>query len=137
MKHSNIVRKAPLLTLGAMLAFGFALPAAVIASKDHDGSGAEGVSRYGAHHHDRQHEHQGRELSHARGAGKHSRDAHPRLRPMDLALLEKQLEAKGYTDVHKVEFEHGRYEIKAYDVQGRRMKFYFDPETGALQERVR
>ena len=40
--------------------------------------------------------------------------------------------AAGYSAVTKVEHEHGRYEVKAHDAEGRKVELYVRPETGKL-----
>ncbi|WP_353235066.1 PepSY domain-containing protein [Diaphorobacter ruginosibacter] len=44
-----------------------------------------------------------------------------------------RLEAQGYQDIQEIELDHGRYEVKAYDAQGRRMKLYVNAATGAVE----
>lgn len=47
------------------------------------------------------------------------------------AILER-VEAQGYRDITEVEREHGRYEVKAVDAEGRRVKVYLDARTGEI-----
>ncbi len=44
----------------------------------------------------------------------------------------RSLTAAGYTNIRKIEFEHGSYEAKVYDAAGRRLKLLIDPTTGAI-----
>ena len=51
---------------------------------------------------------------------------------LPLAKLIERLEAKGYRDIEKIERERGRYEVRATDRQGARVKLYLHPQTGEL-----
>lgn len=49
-----------------------------------------------------------------------------------------RLEAGGYRDVREIELDHGRYEVKAENARGERVKLKIDARTGTLEsERVR
>lgn len=45
--------------------------------------------------------------------------------------VSKKLEAAGYTNVYKMEFEHGRYKAKAIS-NGKKVELYIDPQTGKI-----
>ncbi|WP_199229419.1 PepSY domain-containing protein [Azospirillum sp. TSO22-1] len=47
------------------------------------------------------------------------------------AVLDK-VEAQGYRDITEVEREDGRYEVKATDADGRRVKIHVDGRTGEI-----
>jgi hypothetical protein len=51
---------------------------------------------------------------------------------LPLAKLIERLEAKGYRDIEKIERERGRYEVRATDRQGARVKLYLHPHSGEL-----
>jgi hypothetical protein len=44
----------------------------------------------------------------------------------------RALEGQGYRDFRKIEAEHGLYEVKAVDGQGRVFKLYVDGATGQV-----
>lgn len=46
-----------------------------------------------------------------------------------------KVKAAGYTDIHAVEFEHGRYEVQARGANGREMLLLVNPETGNIRSR--
>lgn len=49
-----------------------------------------------------------------------------------------RMDAAGYRNLRKIEFEHGRYGVKAQDAKGERVKLKVNATTGAVeQERVR
>ena len=52
--------------------------------------------------------------------------------PMEQALA--QLEAEGYREVYEIEREHGKYEVKARNREGRIVELYLDARTGATLE---
>ncbi|HMM53500.1 MAG TPA: PepSY domain-containing protein [Candidatus Desulfobacillus sp.] len=47
-----------------------------------------------------------------------------------------RMEAAGYRDLREIDYSHGRYEVKASDAQGGRVKLDVNADTGAV-ERVR
>jgi outer membrane receptor protein involved in Fe transport len=48
-----------------------------------------------------------------------------------------RLEAAGYRDIREIEFDDGRYEVKAQNAKGERVKLKVNAATGAVeQERV-
>jgi hypothetical protein len=51
---------------------------------------------------------------------------------LPLPKLIERLEAAGYRDVEKIERERGRYEVRATDRQGARVKLYLHPHNGEL-----
>lgn len=49
-----------------------------------------------------------------------------------------RMEAAGYRDIREIEWDHGRYEVKASNAQGQRVKLYVNATTGAVEStRVR
>lgn len=49
-----------------------------------------------------------------------------------------RLEAAGYRDIRQIEWEHDRYEVKASNTQGQRVKLKVNASTGAVESsRVR
>lgn len=60
---------------------------------------------------------------------------------MPITQLIDRLEADGYRDIEEIERDDGRYEVKATDRQGARVKLYLHRQTGELldqrQERRR
>lgn len=51
---------------------------------------------------------------------------------LPLPKLIERLEAAGYRDIEKIERERGRYEVRATDRQGARVKLYLHPHSGEL-----
>jgi hypothetical protein len=43
------------------------------------------------------------------------------------------VEAQGYK-IHEIEFEHGKYKVKAVDNTGKSTKLTVDPSTGAISK---
>lgn len=54
---------------------------------------------------------------------------------LPLPKLIERLEAAGYRDIEKIERERGRYEVRATDRQGARVKLYLHPQSGELIDR--
>lgn len=44
-----------------------------------------------------------------------------------------RMEAAGYRDMREIEFSGGRYEVKARNAQGERVKLYVNAATGAVE----
>ncbi|ADV02029.1 PepSY domain-containing protein [Alicycliphilus denitrificans] len=44
-----------------------------------------------------------------------------------------RMEAAGYRDIREIEWDHGRYEVKASNAQGERVKLYVNATTGAVE----
>lgn len=44
-----------------------------------------------------------------------------------------RMEAAGYRDMREIEFSKGRYEVKARNAQGERVKLYVNASTGAIE----
>ena len=44
-----------------------------------------------------------------------------------------RMEAAGYRDMREIEFSKGRYEVKARNAQGERVKLYVNASTGAVE----
>lgn len=51
---------------------------------------------------------------------------------LPLPKLIERLEAGGYREIEKIERERGRYEVRATDAQGARVKLYLHPHSGEL-----
>jgi hypothetical protein len=51
---------------------------------------------------------------------------------LPLPKLIERLDAAGYRDIEKIERERGRYEVRATDRQGARVKLYLHPLSGEL-----
>ena len=52
--------------------------------------------------------------------------------PMEQVLA--QLKAEGYSEVNEIEREHGKYEVKAKNREGRTVELYLDASTGKTLE---
>ena len=48
-----------------------------------------------------------------------------------------RLRTAGYSDFREVEREHGRYEVKGMDADGRRVELYVDSRTGEIVQEER
>lgn len=44
-----------------------------------------------------------------------------------------RMEAAGYRDMREIEFDKGRYEVKARNTHGERVKLYVNASTGAVE----
>lgn len=44
-----------------------------------------------------------------------------------------RMEAAGYRDLREIEYDNGRYEVKARNAQGERVKLYVNATTGAVE----
>ena len=44
-----------------------------------------------------------------------------------------RMEAAGYRDIREIEWDDGRYEVKAHNAQGERVKLYVNASTGAVE----
>lgn len=44
-----------------------------------------------------------------------------------------RMETAGYRDIREIEWDHGRYEVKASNAQGERVKLYVNATTGAVE----
>jgi len=42
------------------------------------------------------------------------------------------IEKAGYKNLHKIELEHNRYEVEAFDANGKEVAFDIDAKTGAM-----
>ncbi|HHF7367626.1 TPA: PepSY domain-containing protein [Legionella bozemanae] len=43
-------------------------------------------------------------------------------------------EQAGYTNIRKIEFEHGQWEVKGQDAQGKKFEIKIDATTGTLSK---
>lgn len=51
---------------------------------------------------------------------------------LNIRQIYDRLDAAGYRDLREIEWDHGRYEVKARDAQGARVKLDVDGQTGAV-----
>ena len=51
---------------------------------------------------------------------------------LSIPEVHARLESAGYRHIEKIERESGRYEVKATDQTGRRIKLYVSPQTGEI-----
>jgi hypothetical protein len=72
----------------------------------------------------------------AGSAGAASQSA-PATQPPSLRQVYDTLEAAGYTDIRQIERERDRFEAKARDRDGKQVKVYVDPASGAITTRER
>ena len=56
---------------------------------------------------------------------------------VDAAAAIAAVRAAGYGPVRDLEWDHGRWEVKATDADGRRVDLYVDATTGAVARRGR
>lgn len=70
----------------------------------------------------------------ARGADEQITQAAP-APVMSMEQVIGQLKADGYGEVYEIEREHGRYEVKAKNREGRRVELYLDAQTGEVLKR--
>ena len=45
----------------------------------------------------------------------------------------ERMEAAGYRDMREIEFDDGRYEVKARNARGERVKLYVNASSGAVE----
>ncbi|WP_313300072.1 PepSY domain-containing protein [Diaphorobacter sp.] len=58
----------------------------------------------------------------------------PQVTPvLDIGQIFNKVQAAGYRDVREIEWDDGRYEVKASDAQGKRLKLYVNASTGAVE----
>lgn len=51
---------------------------------------------------------------------------------LSITQMINKLEAAGYRNIEKIEREHGRYEVKATNRDGQRVKLHVHPQSGAV-----
>lgn len=62
----------------------------------------------------------------------------PATQPLTIRDIYGHVEAAGYRDIREIEWDRGRYEVKASNAQGQRVKLYVNASTGAIEStRVR
>lgn len=44
------------------------------------------------------------------------------------------IEKAGYQNIHKIELNHDRYCVEAFDANGKEVKFHIDAKTGAVSQ---
>ncbi len=57
----------------------------------------------------------------------------PMAQQLSIRDIYDRVEAAGYHDQQEIEFEHGRYEVKAVNAQGQRVKLTLNAQTGAIE----
>ncbi|MBS0465821.1 MAG: PepSY domain-containing protein [Proteobacteria bacterium] len=64
--------------------------------------------------------------------------AAPAAQQLTIRDIYDRVEAAGYRDMREIEWDHGRYEVKASNAQGQRVKLNVNAATGAIEStRVR
>jgi hypothetical protein len=53
---------------------------------------------------------------------------------LSIAQVADRLDAAGYRNIEEIEREHGGYEVRATDRDGRRVKLRLDPWTGEVEQ---
>lgn len=53
---------------------------------------------------------------------------------LNMLQVAEKVQAEGYTRIHKIEFEHEHYEVKAYDMEGDKVKLHVDPVSGKVSK---
>lgn len=62
----------------------------------------------------------------------------PAAQQLTIRDIYDRVEAAGYRDMREIEWDHGRYEVKASNAQGQRVKLNVNAATGAIEStRVR
>lgn len=57
----------------------------------------------------------------------------PAAPPLSIRDIYDRMEAAGYRDMREIEFSKGRYEVKARNAQGQRVKLYVNASSGAIE----
>ena len=57
----------------------------------------------------------------------------PAAQQLTIRDIYDRVEAAGYRDMREIEWDHGRYEVKANNAQGQRVKLYVNASTGAIE----
>lgn len=52
---------------------------------------------------------------------------------LNLRQIYDRIEAAGYRDIREIEWDDGRYEAKASNAQGQRMKLYVNATSGTIE----
>ena len=60
--------------------------------------------------------------------------ATPTAQKLSIRDIYDRVEAAGYHDQHEIDFEHGRYEVKAVNAQGQRVKLTLNAQTGVIED---
>jgi uncharacterized membrane protein YkoI len=55
---------------------------------------------------------------------------------LTMAQAAKKVEAAGYSNIYKIELEHGWYEVKAMGKNGKKVEWHVDPQTGKISKYV-
>lgn len=57
----------------------------------------------------------------------------PATPPLTIRDIYDRVEAAGYRDVREIEWDSGRYEVKARNAQGERVKLYVNAHSGVVE----
>lgn len=60
--------------------------------------------------------------------------AAPAAKELTIPEVYQRVEAAGYKEVRKIELEDGRYEVKARDAEGAKVKLYVNPHSGEVEK---
>ncbi|QNP48042.1 PepSY domain-containing protein [Diaphorobacter aerolatus] len=52
---------------------------------------------------------------------------------LNIRQIYDRIEAAGYRDIVEIEWDDGRYEAKAHNAQGQRVKLYINATSGAVE----
>ncbi|MPM71252.1 hypothetical protein SDC9_118215 [bioreactor metagenome] len=52
---------------------------------------------------------------------------------LNIRQIYDRMEAAGYSDIRQIEWDDGRYEVKARNPQGKRVKLYVNGDTGTVE----
>ena len=53
-------------------------------------------------------------------------------RQLSMLQVAQRVQAAGYTHIYDIEFDNGRYDVKAYDKNGNKTKLTVNPSTGGI-----
>lgn len=59
--------------------------------------------------------------------------AAPATKQLTIPEIYQRVEAAGYKEVRKIELDDGRYEVKARNAGGERVKLYINPTSGEIE----
>lgn len=54
---------------------------------------------------------------------------------LSMLQVAQKIQAAGYANISKIEFDDGRYEAKVYDPKGNKIKLYINPVSGEIRKR--
>lgn len=55
------------------------------------------------------------------------------VKQLTIPEIYQRVEAAGYKEVRKIELDDGRYEVKARNAEGEKVKLYISPESGEIE----